>query len=85
MKIKLKKIIEIDELYSYTALKNITYIIAFVTREPKQVVYFDIAYHKSENIIQNIADNLVKARFYFSDANLSYQMCVLFCQTFLFS
>ena len=65
-------------------IKNRTYLITFVTREPRQIVGFDIAYDKSENRIQNIADNAVKARFYFSDANPSYQSVSYFGKHFYF-
>ncbi len=60
---------------SYTVIqriKNRTYLITFVTRKPRQIVGFDI--DKNENRIQNIADNAPKAKFYFSDANPSYQI-----------
>ncbi len=48
-------------------------MITFVTREPRQIVGFDIAFDKSEKRIQKIADNAPKAKFYYSDANPSYQ------------
>ena len=55
------------------SIKNRTYLITFVTRKPRQIVGFDIALDKNENRIQNIAVNAPKAKFYFSDANPSYQ------------
>ena len=54
-------------------IKNRTYLITLVTREPRQIVEFDIALDKNENKIQNIVDNATKAKFYYSDANPSYQ------------
>ena len=48
-------------------IKNRTYPITFVTRKSRQIVGFDIAFDK------NIADNLPKSKFYFSDTNSSYQ------------
>lgn len=48
------------------------YLITFVTRNPRRIVGFDIAYDKNENRIQNIADNAPKVKFYFSDANPNY-------------
>lgn len=48
-------------------------MITLVTRKPRQIVGFDIAFDTSKNRIQNIVDNAPKAKFYFSDANPSYQ------------
>ena len=63
-----------DELYSYTKhKKNRTYLITFVTRNPRQIVGFDIANDKSEYRIQNIVNKAPKANFYFSDAYKGYQ------------
>ena len=53
--------------------KNRTYLITFVTRKFRQIVGFDITFDKNENRVQNIADNLPKSKFYFSDTNSSYQ------------
>ena len=44
-----------------------------VTRNPRQIVSYDIAYDKNEKRIQEIVDKTVKAKFYYSDANPSYQ------------
>ena len=55
------------------SIKNRTYLITLVTRKPRQIVDFDIAFDRSGNRIQTIVDNALKAKFYFSDANPSYQ------------
>lgn len=44
-----------------------------MTRDPRQIVGFDIAHDKDESRIQKIADKAPKAKFYFSDANPSYR------------
>ena len=45
---------------------------------------FDIAYDKNENRIQKIVDKSVKAKFYYSDANPSYQNVSYFGKHYYF-
>ena len=44
-----------------------------MTRKPRQIVGFDVAYDKNEKRIQKIVDSSIKAKHYYSDANSSYQ------------
>ena len=48
-------------------------MITLVTRKPRQIVGFDVAYDKNEKRIQRLVDSTVKAKHYYSDANPSYQ------------
>ena len=67
-------VIEMNELFSYTkGEKNRTYVITLVTRKPRQIVGFDVAYEKSEQRIQSLVDSVLKAKYYYSDANSRYQ------------
>ena len=45
---------------------------------------FDVAYDKNENRIQKIVDKAVKAKFYYSDANPSYQNVSYFGKHYYF-
>ena len=51
---------------------------------PRQAVSFDIAYDKSESRIQKITDKAPKAKFYFSDDNLSYRNYPILAYTLIF-
>ena len=44
-----------------------------VTRKPRKIVGFNVAYDRNENRIQKIVDKATKAKRYYSDANPSYQ------------
>ena len=55
-----------------------------VTRKPRQIVGFDVAYDKSEERIQKIVDSSIKAKHYYSDANPSYQDVSYFGEHFYF-
>ena len=55
-----------------------------VTRKPRQIVGFDIVYDRNENRIQKIVDKTVKAKFYYSDANPSYQNVSYFGKHYYF-
>ena len=47
-------VIEMDELLpTPRRRKNRTYVITLVTKKPRQIVGFDVAYEKSENRIKN--------------------------------
>ena len=52
-----------------------------VTRNPRQIVGYGVAYDKNENRIQKIVD---KAKFYYSDANPSYQNVSYFGKHYYF-
>ena len=77
-------VIEMDELFSYTKAKNRTYVITSVTRKPRQIVGFDVAYGKSESRTQKIVNNSIKTKLYYSDANPSYQKVSYSGQHFFF-
>ena len=81
---KTTEIIEMDELFDYIKEKNRTYVITLVTRKPRQIVGFDVAYDKSEERIQKIVDSSIKAKHYYSDANPSYQDVSYFGEHFYF-
>ena len=59
-------------------------MITLVTRKPRQIVGFDVAYDKSENRIQCLVDSTTKAKHYYSDANPSYQKVSYFGDHFFF-
>ena len=44
-----------------------------VTRKPRQIIGFNVAYDRNENRIQKIVDKATKAKRYYSDANPSYK------------
>ena len=55
-----------------------------VTRKPRQLGGFDIAYDKNENRIQKIVDKAVKAKFYYLEPNPSYQNVSYFGKHYYF-
>ena len=55
-----------------------------VTRKPRQIVDFNVAYDKSEERIQKIVDRTIKSKHYYSDANPSYQDVSYFGEHFYF-
>ena len=59
-------------------------MITLVTRKPRQIVGFDVAYDKSEQRIQRLVDSALKAKYYYSDANPSYQKVSYSGQHFYF-
>ena len=59
-------------------------MITLVTRKPRQIVGFDVAYDKSEERIQKIVDSSISAKHYYSDANPSYQDVSYFGEHFYF-
>ncbi|MGN1044301.1 MAG: hypothetical protein ACI4PR_05915 [Acutalibacteraceae bacterium] len=66
------KVIEMDELYTYTETKNKIYVITLVNREKRQIVRYDIAFDKSRERIQKLVDSSPKADHYYSDAYSAY-------------
>ena len=72
------KLFELDELYWFIGAKSNTethentYIFTMVSREPRQIVGFEVSMKKSARIIQNIVDNAPEADFYCSDGYAGY-------------
>ena len=66
-------ILELDELYWFVERKSRTkthenvYLMTMVSREPRQIVGFDVAFDKSPNRIQSIVDNAPEAKKYCTD------------------
>ena len=71
-------ILELDELYWYvgkkprTKTRENTYVMTMVSRLPRQIVGFDVAFDKSPKRIQAIVDNAPEADKYYSDGWLGY-------------
>lgn len=71
-------ILELDELYWYvgkkprTKTRENTYVMTMVSRLPRQIVGFDVAFGKSPKRIQAIVDNSPEADKYYSDGWLGY-------------
>ena len=72
------EILEIDELYWFvfhkprTATRENVYLIIMVSRNPRQIVGFDIAYDKSPERIQRMVDTAPPSAKYFTDGYLGY-------------
>lgn len=66
-------ILELDELYWYvgkkprTKTRENTYIMTMVSRLPRQIVGFDVAFDKSPKGIQGMVDNAPEADNYCTD------------------
>jgi IS1 family transposase len=73
-----QEILELDELYWFIERKPRTktheniYIITMVSRKPRQIVGFDVAYDKAPKRIQKIVDNAPPAEKYCTDGYLGY-------------
>jgi IS1 family transposase len=71
-------IMEMDEMYWFVGKKTKTetrenaYIITMVSRLPRQIVGFDVAFDKSPERIQAIVDNAPEAESYATDGFLGY-------------
>lgn len=69
---------ELDELYWFiekkpnTKTHENTYIFTMVSREPRQLIGFDVATEKSAKYIQGIVDNAPDADFYCTDGYVGY-------------
>lgn len=69
---------ELDELYwfigkkPHTETHENTYIFTMVSREPRQLVGFDVSMEKSSKYIQAIVDNAPDADFYCTDGYVGY-------------
>jgi len=70
--------LELDELYWFIERKPNTktreniYLMTMVSREPRQIVGFDVAFDKSPERIQRIVDNAPNAENYCTDGYLGY-------------
>jgi len=72
------EIFELDELYWFIGKKARTetrenaYVMTMVSREPRQIVSFDVQFDRSSYRLQGVVDNAVYAERYCTDGNLSY-------------
>ena len=72
------KVLELDELYWYIEAKPRTkthenvYLMTMVSRNPRQIVGFDVDFDKSPERIQQIVDNSPSADMYCTDGYLGY-------------
>jgi IS1 family transposase len=72
------EILEMDELYWYvfhkprTKTRENIYLMTMVSREPRQIVGFDVAYDKSPQRIQAMVDAAPTAKYYYTDGYLGY-------------
>ena len=69
---------ELDEVYWFinkkarTKTRENTYIMTMISREPRQIVGFDVQFDRGAFRLQGIVDNGPEAKNYFTDGNLSY-------------
>ena len=74
----LPDLFELDELYWFIGKKPNTetrenaYVFTMVSREPRQLVGFDVSMEKSAKYIQGIVDHAPDAKFYCSDGYVGY-------------
>ena len=72
------KCLELDEMYWFvgkkpdTETRENTYIITMVSRKPRQLVGFDVAFDKSPERIQSIVDSAPEAKKYCTDGWTGY-------------
>ena len=72
------KILELDELYWFvgkkprTETRENTYVMTMVSRNPRQIVGFDVAFDKSPERIQRIVDGAPEAKRYCTDGWFGY-------------
>ena len=70
--------LEMDEMYWFierkprTKTRENVYLLTMVSRKPRQIVGFDVAYDKSPGRIQKIVDNFPEAERYCTDGFLGY-------------
>jgi len=70
--------LELDELYWFIERKSKTetrenvYIMTAVSRKPRQIAGFDVAFDKSPQRIQSVVDAAPPAQFYCTDGYLGY-------------
>ncbi len=69
---------ELDELYWFVGKKGTSetrenvYLITMISRNPRLIVGFDVAFDKSPERIQNIVDSSPEADIYYTDGYLGY-------------
>ena len=70
--------VELDELYWYierkarTETHENTYIMTMVSREPRKIVGYEVAFDRSPQRIQAMVDRAPPALIYYTDGNLGY-------------
>jgi len=70
--------LELDELYHFvgqrprTQTRENTYVITAVSRHPRQIAAFDVAFDKSPKRIQRMVDGAPDARTYYTDGFTGY-------------
>ena len=70
--------LELDELYWFigkkprTETQENTYVITMVSRQPRQIVGFDVAFDKSPARVQRIVDSAPEAKQYCTDGWFGY-------------
>jgi len=73
-----REIFEMDELYHFVERKansqarENTYVTSLISRQPRQVVGFSVAFDKSPERLQSIVDNSPEAESYATDGYLGY-------------
>ena len=71
-------IVELDELYWFierkrrTATRENIYLLTMVSRDPRQIMGFDVAHDKSPHRIQQMVDAAPSASMYCTDGYLGY-------------
>ena len=69
---------ELDELYWFIGKKSNSktrenvYLITMISRNPRLIVGFDVAFDKSRERIQKIVDSSPEADFYYTDGYFGY-------------
>ena len=72
------EVLELDELYwfigekPHTETRENVYLMMMVSREPRNIIGFDVAFDKSPNRIQSIVDNAPAAKKYCTDGWTGY-------------
>lgn len=72
------KLYELDELYwfiekkPHTETRENTYVFTMVSREPRQLIGFDVSMEKTADYIQGIVDNAPDAELYCTDGYVGY-------------
>lgn len=75
---KISEHLELDELYWFVGRKGTAktrenvYLITMISRNPRMIVGFDVAFDKSPERIQKIVDSSPKANFYYTDGYTGY-------------
>lgn len=74
----LPDLFELDELYWFigkkpnTETRENTYVFTMVSREPRQLVGFNVSMEKASKYIQGIVDNAPDAKYYCTDGYVGY-------------